>query len=109
MHSFELNRHGKLVFPANCFPDLDFSTFDSLEQVEAVTQRDFDAKAPSGTDILTRIETGAYESKFELMRDMALNLFWANRFKITMYDVQPTRWADVPRHRDDIFVPIQTP
>jgi 3-oxoacyl-(acyl-carrier-protein) synthase III len=43
------------------------------------------------------------------MRDMALNLFWANRFKITMYDVQPTRWADVPRHRDDIFVPIQTP
>ena len=92
MHSFELNRHGKLVFPANCFPDLDFSTFDNLEQVEAVTQRDFDAKAPSGTDILTRIETGAYESKFELMRDMALNLFWANRFKITMYDVQPTRW-----------------
>ena len=40
---------------------------------------------------------------------MALNLFWANRFKITMYDVRPTRWADVPRSRDDIFIPIQTP
>ncbi len=43
------------------------------------------------------------------MRDMALNLFWANRFKITMYEVQPTRWADVPRSRDDVFVPILTP
>ncbi len=43
------------------------------------------------------------------MRDMALNLFWANRFVITMYDVQPTRWANLPRRRDDVFVPIQTP
>jgi 3-oxoacyl-[acyl-carrier-protein] synthase III len=109
MHAFELNRHGKLVFPANCFPDLDFSTLENLEQLTAVIQRDFDAKAPTGTDILERIKTGSYQSKFELMRDMALNLFWANRFKITMYDVLPTRWADVPRHRDDVFVPIQTP
>jgi 3-oxoacyl-[acyl-carrier-protein] synthase III len=109
MHAFVLNKHGKLVFPANCFPDLDFSTFESLAQLEAVIQRDFDAKAPTGSDILERIKTGSYRTKFELMRDMALNLFWANRFKITMYDVQPTRWADVPRHRDDVFVPIQTP
>ena len=29
MQSFELNKHGKLVFPSNCFPDLDFSTFES--------------------------------------------------------------------------------
>ncbi len=96
MHAFELNKHGKLVFPANCFPDLDFSTFESLEQLDAVIQRDFDSKAPTGTDILERIKQGDYRTKFELMRDMALNLFWANRFKITMYDVQPTRWADVP-------------
>jgi 3-oxoacyl-(acyl-carrier-protein) synthase III len=109
MHAFELNKHGKLVFPANCFPDLDFSTFESLEQLDAVIQRDFDSKAPTGTDILERIKKGDYRTKFELMRDMALNLFWANRFKITMYDVQPTRWADVPRRRDGIFVPIQTP
>jgi 3-oxoacyl-[acyl-carrier-protein] synthase III len=109
MHAFELNKYGKLVFPANCFPDLDFSTVENLEQLNAVVQRDFDAKAPTGTDILERIKTGSYRSKFELMRDMALNLFWANRFKITMYDVQPTRWADVPRCRDDVFVPIQTP
>jgi 3-oxoacyl-(acyl-carrier-protein) synthase III len=109
MHAFQLNKYGKLVFPANCFPDLDFSTLENLEQLTAVIQRDFDAKAPTGTGILERIKTGSYRSKFELMRDMALNLFWANRFKITMYDVQPTRWADVPRHRDDVFVPIQTP
>ena len=109
MRSFEINKHGKIVFPANCFPDLDFSTFESLEQLDAVIRRDFDSKAPTGTDILERIKTGAYQSKFELMRDMALNLFWANRYKMTMYDVRPTRWADVPRSRDDIYIPIQTP
>src|ERR1700737_124430 len=109
MHSYEINKHGKIVFPSNCFPDLDFSTFESLEQLDAVVRRDFDSKAPTGTDILEKIKTGAYQSKFELMRDMALNLFWANRFKISMYDVRPTRWADVPRSRDDVFIPIQTP
>ena len=109
MRSFEINKHGKIVFPANCFPDLDFSTFESLEQLDAVIRRDFDSKAPTGTDILERIKTGAYQTKFELMRDMALNLFWANRYKITMYDVRPTRWGDVPRSRDDLFVPILTP
>src|SRR6202165_3274240 len=109
MQSFEINKHGKIVFPSNCFPDLDFSTFESLEQLDAVVRRDFDAKAPTGTDILEQIKTGAYQSKFELMRDMALNLFWANLCKTTRYDLQPTRWADVPRSRDDVFVPILTP
>lgn len=109
MHSYEINKQGKIVFPSNCFPDLDFSTFESLEQLDAVVRRDFDAKAPTGTDILEQIKTGAYQSKFALMQDMALNLFWANRFKITMYDVWPTRWADVPRSRDDVFIPILTP
>ena len=109
MQAYELNKHGKLVFPSNCFPDLDLSTFESLDQLDAVVRRDFDSKAPTGTDILEQIKTGGYQSKFALMRDMALNLFWANRFKLTMYDVRPTRWADVPRTRDDVFVPILTP
>jgi 3-oxoacyl-(acyl-carrier-protein) synthase III len=109
MQAFEVNKHGKIVFPSNCFPDLDFSTFDSLDQLDAVVRRDFDSKAPSGSHILEQIKTGAYQTKFELMRDMALNLFWANRFKITMYEVQPLRWADVPRLRDDLYVPILTP
>jgi len=109
MQPFELNRHGKIIFPSNFLPDLDFSTFDSLEQLDAVVRRDFDTKAPTGTDILAQIENSSYANKFELMRDMALNLFWANRFALTMYDVRPTRWADVPRTREDVFVPIQTP
>ena len=109
MQALELNKHGKIVFPSNCFPDIDFSTFQTLEQLDAVVRRDFDSKAPTGTEILEKIKTGTYETKFELMRDMALNLFWANRFKITMYDVQPTRWADVPRRRDDLYVPILVP
>lgn len=109
MHSYELNAYGKIVFPANCFPVLDFSAIHTLEELDAIIQRDFDAKAPTGTKILERITGGGYASKFELMRDVALNLFWANRFKITMYDVRPTRWADVPRKRSDIFVPIQEP
>jgi 3-oxoacyl-[acyl-carrier-protein] synthase III len=109
MRTFELNKNGKIVFPSNCFPDLDFSHFETLEQLDKVVQRDFDAKAPTGTDILERIKTGGYQTKFELMRDMALNLFWANRYKLTMYDVQPTRWGDVPRRRDDLFVPILVP
>ena len=58
---------------------------------------------------MERIETGAYSNQFELMRDMALNLFWANRFAITMYDKRPTRWKDVPRRRDDVFLPVLTP
>jgi 3-oxoacyl-[acyl-carrier-protein] synthase III len=109
MHALELNKYGKIVLPCNCFPELDFSTFESLEQLDAVIRRDFDSKAPNGSDILDRIKTGEYQTKFELMRDMALNLFWANRYAMTMYDVRPTRWADVPRRRTDIFVPIQTP
>ena len=43
------------------------------------------------------------------MRDIALNLFWANRFAMTLYDKRPTRWADVPRKRDDVFLPVLEP
>ncbi|WP_006247325.1 3-oxoacyl-ACP synthase III family protein [Mycolicibacterium tusciae] len=109
MQPIELNRHGRIVFPCNFFPDLDFSTLRGIEQFEAVIRRDFDAKAPTGSDILARIQRGGYRDKFELMRDMALNLFWVNRYMITMFNKRPTRWADVPRGRDDIYVPILTP
>jgi hypothetical protein len=33
-----------------------------------------------------------------------MNLFWANRYAITMYDKRPTRWRDVPRQRADVFL-----
>jgi len=106
---FVLNRHGRLVFPSNFFPELDFSVFDTLEQFEAGIKRDFEAKAPTGTELLERVESGAYRGRFELLRDLALHLLWSERFAITMYEKRPTRWRDVPRERDDVFLPILTP
>jgi 3-oxoacyl-[acyl-carrier-protein] synthase-3 len=106
---FVLNRHGRLVFPSNFLPDLDFSVIGSESQLDGVIRRDFETKAPTGTDILNRIEAGAYSSRFELLRDVALNLFWVNRFAFTMYEKQPMRWRDVPRRRDDVFLPIVAP
>ena len=109
MQSFVLNRHGRIVFPSNIMPELDFSTLQSLDQLDRVIQRDFETKAPTGTDILHRVEQGEYGDRYELMRDLALNLFWANRFAMTMYEKRPTRWADVPRTRSDVFLPVLTP
>jgi 3-oxoacyl-[acyl-carrier-protein] synthase-3 len=109
VNAFVLNRHGRLVFPSSVMPQLDFSTMESLDQLDTVIRRDFETKAPSGTDILERIRTGGYGDRYALMRDIALNLFWANRFSITMYDKRPTRWADLPRTRSDVFLPVLQP
>jgi len=109
MQPFVLNRHGKLIFPSNIFPELDFSVITSQDQLDRVVRRDFETKAPTGTEMLRRIETRDYADRYQLMRDMALNLFWTNRFAATMYDKQPTRWRDVPRHREDVFLPVLTP
>jgi len=109
MKPFVLNRHGKLIFPSNIFPELDFSVITSQDQLDRVVRRDFETKAPTGTEMLRRIETRDYADRYQLMRDMALNLFWTNRFAATMYDKQPTRWRDVPRHREDVFLPVLTP
>ncbi|NEK56450.1 ketoacyl-ACP synthase III [Geodermatophilus sabuli] len=109
MNAFVLNRHGRMVFPENVIPELDFSAIETLEQLDSVIRRDFETKAPSGTDILERVRTGSYDNRYTLMRDLALNLFWANRFSITMYDKRPTRWGDVPRTRSDVFMPVVGP
>jgi 3-oxoacyl-[acyl-carrier-protein] synthase-3 len=109
MQPFVVNSHDRIVFPSNFAPELDLSVIQSLEQLDSVIRRDFEVKAPTGTDILRRVEEGAYSSRYELMRDLALNLFWTNRFAMTLYEKRPTRWADVPRHRTDVFLPIVTP
>jgi 3-oxoacyl-[acyl-carrier-protein] synthase III len=109
MEAFVVNREGRLVFPANFWPDLDFSVFETLEQFEAVIRRDFEAKAPTGADILSSVESNGYRSRYDLLRDLSLNLTWVNRFAMTMYEKRPVRWRDVPRHRDDVFLPILTP
>jgi 3-oxoacyl-[acyl-carrier-protein] synthase-3 len=109
MQPFVVNSHDRVVFPSNFLPQLDLSVINSLEQLDNVTRRDFEVKAPTGTEILHRVEAGAYPSRFELLRDVALNLFWTNRFSTTLYEKRPTRWADVPRSRDDVYLPIVTP
>jgi hypothetical protein len=80
MQPFVVNRHGRLVFPSNFQPDLDFSVIETEEQLDRVIRPDFETKAPTGTDIMNRVAAGGYVSRYELMRDVALNLFWVNRF-----------------------------
>ena len=110
MKSFVVNRHGRLVFPANFLGELDFSVLETLDQFTAVIGRDFEAKAPTGTDILARVESEAYPGRFELMRDLGQNLFWANRYAMTMYDKRPDALARrAAKHRDDVFLPVLTP
>lgn len=109
MQPFVLNANKQLVFPSNFQPDLDFSVIESEAQLDSVIRRDFETKAPKGTEIVQRIAAGHYPNRYELMRDLALNLFWVNRFAITMYHKQPMRWRDVPKNRKDIFLPIVGP
>jgi 3-oxoacyl-[acyl-carrier-protein] synthase III len=106
---FVINRHGRLVFPSNAWPRLDFSVFDTVGQLGAAVSRDFEAKAPSASLIVSRLEAGEYPSRYEFLRDLGLHAFWVNRFAITMYAKRPTRWRDVPHDRDDVFLPLLTP
>jgi 3-oxoacyl-[acyl-carrier-protein] synthase III len=109
MKPFIVNRYGRIVFPESFFPELDFSVFETLEQFAAVIKRDFEEKAPSETDIVARLEARTYGGRYELLRDLALNLFWVNRYAMTMYEKRPTRWRDVARQRDDVFLPVFKP
>jgi 3-oxoacyl-(acyl-carrier-protein) synthase III len=109
MKPFQLNHNGKLVFPSSIFIDLDFSVIEDLDHLKAIIRRDFEVKAPTGTEIAAKADDGAYRNRHELLRDIGLHLFWANRFAMTMYEKRPTRWRDVPRTRDDVFVPLLRP
>ena len=109
MKPFRLNKHGKLVFPSSIFVELDFSIIADLNQLQAIIRRDFEVKAPTGTEIAERAAAGGYATRYDLLREIGLHLFWANRFALAMYDKRPTRWRDVPRTRDDVFVPLLHP
>lgn len=106
---FVINRHGRLVFPCNFFPELDFSVFETLQQFADAIRRDFGEKAPTEMQIVSRVQAGDYHNRYEICRDLALNLFWVNRYVLTMYEKRPMRWGDIPRHRDDIFLPVYKP
>ncbi len=109
MKPFRLNKHGKLVFPCSIFIELDFSIISDLDHLQAIIRRDFEGKAPTGTEIAKWAAAGSYSTRYDLLRDIGVHLFWANRFALTMYDKRPTRWRDVPRTRDDVFVPLLQP
>ena len=110
MKPFVVNSHGRLVFPSNFFPELDFSVLETLEQFDAMISARLRGegadRAPTSS---SGCESGVYPTRFELLRDVALNLLWVNRYAITMYEKRPTRWRDVPRRRDDLFLPVLTP
>ncbi len=106
---FVMNRYGRMVFPCNFFPELDFSVFESLNQFNTVIRRDFGEKAPTEMEIVGRVRAEEYKTRYEICRDLALNLFWSQRFVLTMYEKRPTRWGDMPRHRNDIFLPVYKP
>jgi 3-oxoacyl-(acyl-carrier-protein) reductase len=106
---FVINSHGQIVFPGNFFPELDFSVFRTLKQFAAVMRRDFGEKAPTDTEIAERLQAGEYKNRYELCRDLVLNRFWANRYTLTMYEKRPVRWGDLPKQRDDIFLPVYKP
>ena len=68
---FVINRHGRLVFPSNFLADFDFSAIETEEQLSAVVLRDFEAKAPTGVEIMAKATSGGYRSRFQLLRDLA--------------------------------------
>lgn len=109
MKPFRLNKHGKLVFPSSIFVELDFSTISDLDQLKAIIRRDFEVKAPTGTEIAEWADAGKYSTRYDLLRDLGLHLFWANRFALAMFEKRPTRWRDVPRTHNDVFVPLLQP
>ena len=106
---FVINSHGRIVFPGNFFPELDFRVFKSLKQFAAVIRRDFGEKAPTDVEIAARVKAGEYKTRYELCRDLVLNRFWVNRYTLTMYEKRPTRWGDLSRQRDDVFLPVYKP
>ena len=109
MKPFVVNRYGRLVFPSNLYPEPDFASLESVDALKAVIRRDFEVKAPNGTTIAKRADDGAYANRYELLRDLALHLYWMNRYAIAMYHKRPTRWRDVPKTRRDVFLPVLTP
>ena len=60
-------------------------------------------------EIAAGLQAGEYKSRYDLCRDLVLNRFWVNRYTFTMYEKRPTRWGDLPRLRDDVFLPVYKP
>jgi 3-oxoacyl-[acyl-carrier-protein] synthase-3 len=86
MKPFVINRHGQVVLPYNFFPEMDLTVFETLEQFTSVIKREFEQKARTEDDILSRVDSGQYQSRYELLRDLALHMDWVNRYAFTLYE-----------------------
>src|SRR5262249_31401137 len=95
--------------PSNAWPRLDFSVFDTVGQLSAAVSRDFEAKAPSASQIVSHLKAGACPARDEFLRDLGVHAVWGNRVAITMYGKRPNPWPGGPRDRDDVFLPLLTP
>src|SRR5690349_19004740 len=102
MKPFVLDRYGRIVFPFNFLPELDFSVFETLEDFETLVRRDFEAKARSEGEIVADLEAGAYRERYRLLRDLAGHLFWSDRYAMTMYERRPTRWRRSEEHTSEL-------
>ena len=98
MKPFVVNRHGRLVFPSNFFAELGLL---GPRDARAVGSRHRARLRGQGADRHRDPRAGRVRrlprAGYELLRDLALNLFWVNRYAMTMYDKRPMRWRDVPR------------
>ncbi|MDQ6837051.1 MAG: hypothetical protein M3137_01580 [Actinomycetota bacterium] len=109
MRPFVINRHGRMVFPSSYFPEVDLSVFPTLGHFERAVQRDFEKKAPTGTDIAERVSENKYPNRFELLRDLPSTCSGSIGYALTLYEKRPTRWRDVPKASDTLFLRVVTP
>ncbi|MEQ8834043.1 MAG: 3-oxoacyl-[acyl-carrier-protein] synthase III C-terminal domain-containing protein [Miltoncostaeaceae bacterium] len=105
---FVINRHGRLVFPCNVFPALDFDLLAGAADLDVIVRREIETKAPGGADLLARCERG-HATRGRLLRDLSMHLVLAERYALTMYDARPVRMRDLPRGREDVFLPVLRP
>jgi len=88
---FAVNRYGRLVFPGNFVPELDLSIIPGWNQFDASLTRDFGAKAPTASQLLATSEARGWETRYELLKDASLHLYWAERYALTLYEKRPMR------------------
>jgi hypothetical protein len=70
-------------------PELDFSVVESLDQFAAVIERDFEGKARPRPTSWAASSPARTDPRYDLLCDLALDLFWENRCALTMYVKRP--------------------
>ncbi len=105
---FVINSHGRIVFPGNFFHRAGLFCFQNPQTICSRYPARL-RRAPTDVEIAASLQAGEYKSRYDLCRDLVLNRFWVNRYTFTMYEKRPTRWGDLPRLRDDVFLPVYKP